>query len=379
MCDNNAYKKGGKMKIIFLILNWIFGGLLLLVGIIFIFKDARIGALIMLASFFIIPSVREFIYLKTNKKISIGQRSLIVIVLVGISLGLISSIQQAEQQKVEQQKIEQQKIEQQKLNIEQQRTEDKKIKYFEENKVKILKEIDLKIQDGNYTDATSIASKYLSSKNEELIRLNEEAKKLLSKKQEELKLQAIVKEKEESLAKDAVENKNKIKKQKEQDVRLIEATIGDIKDFKKFNDYSKLSLEELNIKLQAMRFMGKVIQGIEDRAKKDKDLLPIWREAKELQIQTQTVHYPKMRNALGPLMRQTLWEHNIHVKTTGKEYERIVFTGAYFASNMNIKTTNESLSVLLHDYRFKRSDYKWLQSASEWTYYTLDTKKDSEL
>lgn len=366
------------MKIIFLILNWIFGGLLLFLGIISSFKDPIPGTFIVLASLFLIPSVREFVYSKTNKEISIGYRTLIVIVLLGIASATIPPTPPAtEAQKKEWRLVEE------KANAEKtKKIKDQNIKYFEENKVKILTEIELKIQNKNYKEAISAALKYLPSKNEELIRMDKEAKDFLDKKHKEQRAQAVAKakkQKEERLAKAKLVKEVSIKNAKKQDISILKAAIGDLEDFRKFNTYNKLSLEELNTKLQAMRFMGKIIKLREKHAKNDKDILPIWQKAKKLQIQTQVVHYPKMRDALGPLMRKTMWEHNIHVKTVGKGYKRIIFSGGYFASNMNIKKTNEAIMTRLHDYRFKRVDYKWIKRASEWTYYDLDTKKDNEL
>ena len=366
------------MKTIFLILNWVFGGLLLFFGVIGSFKDPIPGGSLILASLFLIPSVREFIYSKTNKEISVGYRSLIILVFIGVWVATIPPTPPATEAQKKEWKLAKEKAKAEKAK----EIKDQNIKYFEENKERILTEMELKIQNGNYKKAISIASNYLSLEDGELMRMNKKAKDSLVIKQKEEKAQAVVKakkQKEERLAKAKLAKEASARKAKEQDISMLKATIGDLKDFKKFNAYKKLSLKQLNTKLQAMRFMGKVINLREARAKDDKDMLSIWKKAKKLQIQTQITHYPKMRDALGPLMRKTMWEHNIHVKTIGKGYKRIIFSGGYFASNMNIKKTNESISILLHDYRFKRVDYKWMKSASEWTYYDLDTKKDNEL
>lgn len=163
------------------------------------------------------------------------------------------------------------------------------------------------------------------------------------------------------------------------DKQILEETIASLKEFDKFNSYNTLTMDMLNVRVQKMRSMGKTIFFAEDTSKKDKTLLPLWKEAKALQINVQKKHYPMMRDRLGPLMRDKMWEHNIEVKTIGVGYRRIVLSGGYFASNMNIKNTQESLGTMLSDYRFKRVDYKWYKDASEWTYFDLKNKDDNVL
>jgi hypothetical protein len=138
-------------------------------------------------------------------------------------------------------------------------------------------------------------------------------------------------------------------------------------------------MDDLTKRLQAMRSWGKIIFFREGEAKKDKNTYTLWKKAKSNQIIFQKKHYPKMRDALGPHMRKKMWEHNIDVKTIGKGFSRIVFTGAMFANNGNIKKFHENIGVLLSDYRFKRADYKWFKGASEWTYFDLNTKKDTDI
>ncbi len=155
----------------------------------------------------------------------------------------------------------------------------------------------------------------------------------------------------------------------------------EIDTFNKFNKYKTLSLAELNTRVQTMRLFGKMIYAKSDNEERstDKEYKSLYKKAKKKIIAVQVKHYPKMRDQLGPLMRNKMWEHDVHVKTIGKGYRRIVFTAAYFASNRNIKSMQDSISTMLHDYRFKRADYKWVKSASEWTYFSIESKKDNEL
>lgn len=171
--------------------------------------------------------------------------------------------------------------------------------------------------------------------------------------------------------------KSTLPEPKPDNTAILKNIISDLKKQYAFSHYKQLTLPQLNEKLQNMRTTGRLLILNEDTYKKDD--IKLYKEAKALQIKVQKKHYPKMRDALGPLMREKMWEHDIHVKTIGQGYNRMVLSGVYFASNRNIKSIKDSISILLSDYRFKRVDFKWMKGANEWTYYDLSTKKDSVL
>lgn len=199
------------MKKLFLILNWAFGGFLLLVGVVIAVQAPISGGTLMLASFFMIPPIREFFYSKTNKEISIGYRSLIIIILFGIGITTIPPTPPPTEAQIQERKLAKEKAEVERIK----KIENQNIKYFEEHKVKILTEIGLEIQMGNYKEAISKASKYLPSKDEELIGRDKEAKDSLEKKQKEQREQAVAKAKkqeEERLAKVQLEREASIKR-----------------------------------------------------------------------------------------------------------------------------------------------------------------------
>ena len=171
----------------------------------------------------------------------------------------------------------------------------------------------------------------------------------------------------------------KLAKAKANAKTVLKTTIKELKTFNNFKSYKNITVEKLGQRVKHMRTLGKNIFFQEEVAKKDKTLLSLWQKAKKLQIQTQVKHYPLMRDALGPLLREKMWEHNMHVVTTGKGYTRIILTAAIFASNSRIKQIHETMGITYSDYRFKRADYKWIKHDTEWTYFTLNTKKDNEL
>ncbi|WP_373979880.1 hypothetical protein LN047_19070 [Achromobacter sp. JD417] len=55
------------------------------------------------------------------------------------------------------------------------------------------------------------------------------------------------------------------------------------------------------------------------------------------------------------------------------------FVSAAYASNANIKKINEQMCDMLIMLRFTRAQYKWFAQAEDYTYYTLDAPKDSEV
>ncbi|MDH5184881.1 MAG: hypothetical protein OEX12_13445 [Gammaproteobacteria bacterium] len=70
------------MHYVFLILNWGFGGLFMLTGLVSVLKDPLPGFILIVIGAFLLPPIRNFIYSKTNKSISVKQRSVILVVLI---------------------------------------------------------------------------------------------------------------------------------------------------------------------------------------------------------------------------------------------------------------------------------------------------------
>jgi hypothetical protein len=96
----------------------------------------------------------------------------------------------------------------------------------------------------------------------------------------------------------------------------------------------------------------------------------------ELSIsKTQVKAYPVCRKAWAEEVRNKLWEHDIKVSYSGTA---ITLTGAYFASNANIKSTYEALSQKLYNLRFKRISFKWYEYDNA-QYYTINSPKDNEV
>lgn len=93
----------------------------------------------------------------------------------------------------------------------------------------------------------------------------------------------------------------------------------------------------------------------------------------------QVKEFPAMRKEFVRLMDKALWEENIEAKAKGKGNTTIEFVGGYFASNKNIKKTQETIYEQLLNLRFKRVNYLWSEYADEYTYYKVESKNDSEV
>lgn len=101
-----------------------------------------------------------------------------------------------------------------------------------------------------------------------------------------------------------------------------------------------------------------------------------WRA--ELQAKQATA-FPALRKAWVESMDQILWEDNINVKAVNKDASVIKFIGGAYASNKNIKETQEKMAEQMRLLRIKQVRYLWIPSDDEYQYYKLNTPSDREL
>lgn len=86
-----------------------------------------------------------------------------------------------------------------------------------------------------------------------------------------------------------------------------------------------------------------------------------------------------MRLTYKKITQSLLWEDDINVEILGKRNTTLQFTGRAFTTNKNIKEVQNSCSDMVNKLRFKTINYKWYKYDDEYTYFTLDTPKDSDL
>jgi len=96
-------------------------------------------------------------------------------------------------------------------------------------------------------------------------------------------------------------------------------------------------------------------------------------------IALQNREFPILRKTYGQILKKTLWEQNMDVSTKGSGNSTIEFVAGMFADNKNKKDAQSLLRENLMLFRFKRANYKWSEYDDEYTYYSMESRKDSEL
>src|SRR5690606_27471248 len=80
------------MRFVYLGLNWSFGVLFLLVGLLAL-TDTILGALCLISiSAFLLPPVRNFIYTKTRRTFPVKARAIVIVALMGIFGTLMAEV-----------------------------------------------------------------------------------------------------------------------------------------------------------------------------------------------------------------------------------------------------------------------------------------------
>lgn len=91
---------------------------------------------------------------------------------------------------------------------------------------------------------------------------------------------------------------------------------------------------------------------------------------------SQSVCYPKIRNAYTKSLRSKLWSEDIDVRNSGKT---ITFTAGIFAANQNKKDMYEAVLPMLELYRFKKVIFKWYEYDDKYTYWNIESKEDKNI
>ncbi len=158
------------MKYVYTALNWIFGVLFLLIGLIFFFASTFEGIIFIIVALLLIPPVRNFAYSKTNKEIPVKARAILIFVLL-IAPFISIAQREAKFQKKVAQEAQVQAEKQAAIDRERQKT----IDYFNANSDKILSDARAYLNRGEYKEVISLSSKYSVAENKELTELNSKA------------------------------------------------------------------------------------------------------------------------------------------------------------------------------------------------------------
>lgn len=161
------------MKIVYLILNWGFGVAFLLVGLLAIVESPLGGVCLFAMSALLLPPVRSFVFSKTNKEFPIKARgaSLFVLFIVfGIFIG------QAQEKKEQELAIQQA---QEKSEMAEKLKKDV-IDYFNTNRKLIIASVKNAHSAKEFKSVVAQSNKYLVAGDEELNKMNAQAKKELA-------------------------------------------------------------------------------------------------------------------------------------------------------------------------------------------------------
>lgn len=168
------------MKFIYLALNWMFGVLFILSGILFLIETPLIGISFIAMAALLLPPIRTFVYSKTNKELPLKFRASVLIVLF-ILVGVFTS---QEQSKKEQELAAQQA--QEKLEKAAQ-IRQKNIDYFNANRSEILSNIKQAFDSTKYQKVISLSKKYLEFGDQELLKYNQASKTAIAEFKQEVR------------------------------------------------------------------------------------------------------------------------------------------------------------------------------------------------
>lgn len=164
------------MKIVFLILNWLFGVLFLLTGLLSFVDSLLVGLCFITMSFLLLPPVRNFVYSKTQKELPVKVRAITIVFLFVASSVFIGQVQEKKEQELAAQQAREQLEKEAKLQQE-------NLEYYNKHRNEILAQAKNAISKKDYQLAISQLSKYLISGDDELLLLNSKAKNALVEKE----------------------------------------------------------------------------------------------------------------------------------------------------------------------------------------------------
>ena len=93
----------------------------------------------------------------------------------------------------------------------------------------------------------------------------------------------------------------------------------------------------------------------------------------------QIKEFPKLRKEYAKVVAKLMWERDVDVSASGKNYINLNFTAGMFAANKNKKDFQEQLKDAPKMFRFRQTRYRWYKGENEYTYYTIYEGKDSDL
>jgi len=168
------------MKHIYLILNWVFGVLFMLVGLLSLVESPLGGICMIVIAVLLLPPARNFVYSKTNRTLSVKARAISVFVLFIAFAGFVGQSQDKKAQELAAQQVQEKGEKAAQIRQE-------KIDYFNANREQIILDVKVSLTAKEYQSVLSQSAKYLVTGDKELTQMYTSAKTELVKiKQAEL-------------------------------------------------------------------------------------------------------------------------------------------------------------------------------------------------
>lgn len=145
----------------------------------------------------------------------------------------------------------------------------------------------------------------------------------------------------------------------------------------RFGSKFRGSVENLQTELVVFSAWKGIINNAEDED--NEEIRKLAKTLRNKVVAFQKKEFPILRKEYGKLLADVLWESDVEVRVKGARNTVLELTGGMFAANRNIKTTQETLEKQLKMFRFKRTEYKWIEYDEEYTYYTLSAADDATL
>lgn len=189
------------MKFIYLALNWIFGVLFFLTGVLSLIESPLGGICLIVIAVLLLPPVKNFVYSKTNKKIPVKTRAISIFVLLMAYGAFIGHSQDRKAQELLTQQA--QERAEKAAHIRQE-----KIDYFNANREQIISSVKAALLAKKYKSVISQSRKYLVAKDIELEQINSQAKRELAAIQKTEKTKKLLTELKSIPLKEYEKNKN---------------------------------------------------------------------------------------------------------------------------------------------------------------------------
>ena len=174
--------------------------------------------------------------------------------------------------------------------------------------------------------------------------------------------------------------KDSVKTEVSKDKPTLESRLKkEIEGIKNGVDFSTFRGEIVNLQMAIVLFTswGEMVrEGLKSSNPEDVKLA---NELKKLVLKTQEKELPNIRKNYIEVARKKLWESNIEVSGGGRGNTTINLTGGSFFNNKNKSDVQGTISSVLEQFRFKRSNYRAYDGQDQYDYFTIDSPKDGEL